>query len=155
MKNVFITVFSFSALLMFAPLTSAQTFDPVSFEDQHGNSLELNEQVSWVIFSHNNDGAKVVKEAIDQTGLTDFARYQGIYIADISKMPGLVTRLFAMPAMRKYEFRMALDREGNLTQDFPRSADQVTLLKLSNLKLVEQAFVTSPDDVVEFINTNR
>jgi hypothetical protein len=144
----------FGLLLAFT-MAQAQTLQPVSFEDQHGSVIELNSEVKWIIFSHHNKGAKMTKQAIDESGIKDFAAHQGLYIADISKMPALITRMFAMPAMRKYEFNLALDRDGELTQGLPKQEDKVTLMKLDNLSIVDTLFVDSPEAVVEFINANR
>jgi len=143
------------ALLMLAPFAQAQTLNTIQFEDQHGTPIALNETVTWMIFSHHNEGAKLVKAAIDQAGISDFSQYNGLYVADISRMPALVTRLFAMPAMRKYSFNMALDREGDLTQSLPREAEQVTLVKLDKLNVLEQRYVSSVAEIVDFINANR
>ena len=51
-------------------------------------------------------------------------------MADISRMPSLVAKLFALPAMRKRPYRMLLDRDGTATADFPARAGEVTLLRL-------------------------
>lgn len=155
MKSGLIKVVGLCALLVFSPFAKAQTLNTIQFEDQHGTPIALNESVTWMIFSHHNDGAKLVKEAIDRAGLTDFAQYNGLYVADISRMPALVTRLFAMPAMRKYEFTMALDPDGDLSQGLPREAEQVTLVKLDNLNVVEQSYASSVDEILAFINANR
>jgi hypothetical protein len=154
-KAALFKVIGLSLLLMLAPYAKAQTLNPIQFQDQHGADMALTDTVTWMIFSHHNDGAKLVKAAIDQAGITDFSQHNGLYVADISRMPALVTRLFAMPAMRKYEFNMALDREGDLTQSLPREEARVTLVKLDNLTIVEQSYVDSVDAILAFINTNR
>ncbi|UQB41446.1 hypothetical protein JX580_07060 [Thiomicrospira microaerophila] len=142
------------AFLMVFPFVQAQSLQPITFEDQHGEVIQLDSSVKWAIFSHHNKGAKMTKEAIDQSGINDFARHQGVYIADISRMPALVTRMFAMPAMRKYPFKMALDREGQLTQNLPRQDEKVTLIRLDNLTIVETQFVDSSAVIEAFINAN-
>ncbi|WFE68276.1 hypothetical protein P8S54_08625 [Thiomicrospira sp. R3] len=141
--------------LLMLPVAFAQSIQAVTFEDQHGEVISLDSTVTWAIFSHHNKGAKMTKEAIDKVGITDFSAYQGVYIADISRMPAFVTRMFAMPAMRKYEFSLALDYEGNLTEALPKQDEKVTLLKLDNLTIIETQFVDTPASIAAFINANR
>jgi hypothetical protein len=63
--------------------------------------------------------------------------------------------MFAMPAMRKYEFALALDKDGSVTQDWPKQEESVTLITLDNLSVVDVQYVTSPEAIIEFINANR
>ena len=133
----------------------AQTLPAQTFENQHGEMLALDNSVTWMIFAHHNKGAKMTKGAIDQAGIKDFSAYKGLYVADISKMPALISKMFAMPAMRKYEFALALDKDGSVTQDWPKQEESVTLIKLDNLSVVDVQYVTSPEAIIEFINANR
>lgn len=97
----------------------------------------------------------MTREAIDQAGIKDFSAHQGLYVADISKMPTLISKMFAMPAMRKYEFNLALDKEGDLTQNWPKQAEKVALIQLDNLAIVDVEHVDTPEAVLAFINANR
>ena len=142
--------------LLFATLVvHGQELSPVNFEDQHGDTVAFDSNVNWLIFAHHNKGAKMTKEAIDQAGISDFTEYQGLYVADISKMPSLISKMFAIPAMRKYEFNLALDKDGQLTQNWPKQEDTVTLLTLDGLSVVDVQYVDSSEDLVKFINANR
>lgn len=142
-------------LVMLVSVAQAQTLPAQNFENQHGETLALDGNVTWMIFAHHNKGAKMTKGAIDEAGIKDFSAYQGLYVADISKMPALISRMFAMPAMRKYEFNLALDKDGDLTQSWPKQEEKVTLMKLNNLDVVDVQYVDSPEAVVGFINANR
>jgi hypothetical protein len=143
------------SLALLVSVGHAQTLPAQSFENQHGETLALDNSVTWMIFAHHNKGAKMTKGAIDQAGIKDFSASKGLYVADISKMPALISKMFAMPAMRKYEFALALDKDGNLTQDWPKQEETVTLMKLNNLTVVDVQYVSTPEAIIEFINANR
>lgn len=142
-------------LLFMTMVVHGQELSPVNFEDQHGATVAFDSSVKWLIFAHHNKGAKMSKEAIDQAEISDFTVYQGLYVADISKMPALISKMFAMPAMRKYEFNVALDEDGDLTQNWPKQDDKVTLLTLDSLSLVNVQYVDSLEDIITFIEVNR
>ncbi len=60
------------------------------------------------------------------------------YIADISSMPAAITRMFAVPAMRKYGYRILLDRESRIVPRFPGAADKVLWVTLDHGRFVSQ-----------------
>jgi hypothetical protein len=79
------------------------------------------------------DGGGQVKEAfatVDQAWLDA----RGVaYVADISGMPALVSRLMAVPRMRSRPYRVLLDRDGTRTRDLPREKGRATVLWLDDL----------------------
>ncbi|BCN92391.1 hypothetical protein THMIRHAM_01760 [Thiomicrorhabdus immobilis] len=115
-----------------------QTLHVQSFEDQWEKPIELNQQVKWLVISQAKDAGKVVKESFDTLQLADLNQYQLLYIADISGMPGFVTKMFALPKMRDNAFRMALiKQEGLLNKMQIAGLDKefVTVLTLDGLKV--------------------
>jgi hypothetical protein len=60
-------------------------------------------------------------------------------------MPSLITKLFALPGLRKRPYRILLDREGNVTADFPSVSGKVTVLRLHALTIERVEYVESAD----------
>lgn len=142
-------------LLLMTLVVQGKELSPVNFEDQHGDTVTFDASVNWLIFAHHNKGAKMTKDAIDQVEISDFTAHQGLYVADISKMPTLISKMFAMPAMRKFEFNVALDKDGDLTQHWPKQDDKVTLITLDSLNLVNVQYVDSTEEIITFIEANQ
>lgn len=55
-------------------------------------------------------------------------------------MPSLIAKWFAIPKMKDYPYRVALDRGGNATAGIPRQPDQVTLLHLNQGDILDIHF---------------
>jgi hypothetical protein len=53
-------------------------------------------------------------------------------------MPRLIAKLFAVPAMQSYNYRVMLDRDARIAPRYPAAADKVLWLQLDNGKLVSQ-----------------
>lgn len=119
--------------------------------DQHGEFINLTPETRWLVFSHDKDGGAWTKEALDKLEITNLEELGGIYLADISKMPSLITKMFAMPKMKKYAFKMAIDKDGSISENLPRLDGRVTLIKLDNLKAVRIKQVGSPEEIEAFI----
>ena len=62
-------------------------------------------------------------------------RLQAVYVADISGMPSLVTKMFALPAMRALPFPIGLARESAVLADLPRQKAAVTVIRLADGKV--------------------
>lgn len=129
----------------------AQTLQAQTFEDQFGEQVSVTAQTQWVVFAFDKVGGEWVKKAFEQANVTDLAAKNALYVSDISAMPGFVTRMFALPKMRDYAFKVALDYEGGQTADWPRAEGTVTLMRLDNLTVVEVKQANSPEQIQAFL----
>lgn len=116
--------------------------------DQHDIEATIDGDVQVVLFTRDMDAGKVVKEALATDGKERLAGAGAVYIADISGMPRLIAKMFALPSMRKRSYRMLLDRDGRATADFPSEKDKVTFLRvaagvITSIEYVESAGVLS------------
>ena len=118
---------------------------PVSAEDQHGTPHRIDASVRIVLFSRDMPGGDVLKSALEESDPDLLDRAGAVYVADISRMPRLVTRLFALPGMRRRPLRMLLDRDGTLTRDFPDMEGKATLIHLDSLRVVRIEYIDSPE----------
>lgn len=139
-------------LMMFFSVVYAEELKPQVFEDQFGETISLSASTQWLVFSYDKSGGEWVKDALKTLNMTDLEARGGLYVADISAMPGLITKLFALPKMKKYEFKIALDRSGDVTKDWPRNEGTVTLMRLNGLNIVEKTQANSADQVKAFLS---
>ena len=130
-----------------APLTEGARMPPLTLADQHDVDGAVSADTRSVVFSRDMQAAKVVRDALGDhpAPLLDAAR--AVIIADISRMPSLITKLFALPAMRKRPFRMLLDRDGKVTADFPSARGKVTVFDLRAFTIERVEYVESADEL--------
>jgi len=128
-----------------APLGVGMRVPALTLADQHGVDGSLGPTTRRVLFNRDMDSAKIVQEALgdNPTPLLDAAG--AVVVSDISGMPSLITKLFALPAMRKRPYRMLLDRDGRMTADFPFEKGKVTVLSLNDLAIARVQYVESAD----------
>lgn len=112
-----------------APLAPGATPPPLLLVDQHDVAGSIGPDTQVVLFTRDMDGGDVAKAALAEHAAL-LASAHAVYVADISGMPSLVARLFAVPAMRKRPYRILLDRDGAPTADIPSHAGAVTLIRL-------------------------
>ena len=117
------------------PYAAGDTIEPFTLEDQHGESHSIDASVRLILFSRDMDGGDLLKQALADAAPEALTMHGAVYVADISGMPGLVARMFAIPAMRKRPYALLLDRDGETTARLPDVEDKATLIILDALTI--------------------
>ena len=119
-----------------APLVTGASVPALVLEDQHGKKVSIEAGTRIVLFAADKAASDFVNEtlAAQPAGVLD--RLNAVYFADISAMPALITRMFALPALRELPFAVGLGREAGQLADLPRQKGAVTLLRMADGKLV-------------------
>lgn len=125
-----------------APLTEGSAMPTLSLNDQHDKPAAVSTQTRWVVFTAEKPVSDMVSAvlAAEPAGVAD--RLRLVYVADISGMPALVTRMFALPKLRELPFPIALVRDtAQVAQvaDLPRVAGAATVLHLENGRVIQVA----------------
>src|SRR5262245_51689999 len=74
---------------------------PFAIQDQHDQPHHIDGSVRLIIFAADMDAGDIAKEALAENGSQRLSQAHAVYIADISGMPSLIAKMFAVPAMRK------------------------------------------------------
>lgn len=114
---------------------------PFTLSDQYGEPGSVDDRTRVVLFAAEMDAGDLVHEALEaNASLRDLAALDAVFVSDIHRMPALVSRLFALPSMRRRPYRMLLDREPGPTVRLPREEGRVTILRLNALVIESVTF---------------
>lgn len=150
LKNILLS----SALVAFSSMSYAvENLKSVSFEDQWEQVHSIAEDTQWVVFSSHKDGGKWVKEIFNELKVTNLDDYKIVYVADISAMPGFITKLFAIPKMQDFPFEIYLDMEGDATVNWPRNQEQVSVYHVVDSAFEETQYFAEKDTLKAFLQT--
>ncbi|MDN7143891.1 FAD/FMN-containing dehydrogenase [Pseudomonas sp. JQ170] len=111
---------------------------PWTLQDQHDQAYSLNDQTRILLVARTMDGAKLVKAALADRPKGYLEERNAVFVADIQRMPALISKLFAIPAMRDYSYRVLLDREGSVATRYAGAEDKVLWLQLDKGQVVAQ-----------------
>ncbi|QJI31074.1 FAD/FMN-containing dehydrogenase [Pseudomonas sp. ADAK18] len=109
---------------------------PWTLLDQFDQAYTLDDQVQVLLVARSMDAAKQVDVALQGQPKGYLEARHAVFIADIQRMPRLIARLFAVPAMQAYNYRVMLDRDARISPRYPAPVDKVLWLQLDNGKLV-------------------
>lgn len=117
---------------------------PWTLLDQFDQPYSLDSQARILLVARSMDAAKVVNAALKDKPKGYLHERHGVFVADIQRMPTVIAKLFAVPAMKDYPYRVMLDRDGRVAPRYPAAEDQVLWLQLQDGQLVaRQAFATA------------
>jgi hypothetical protein len=119
--------------------------------DQHGSPHRVDGAVRILILSRDMDGGAVVRGALETRGEAArafLAERGAVYVADVSRMPGIVRSLLAMPRMRGRPYPVLLDTAGEATAGLPSEPGRASLVWLEDLRPVRVEFVATPEELL-------
>jgi hypothetical protein len=123
-----------------ATLAAGSTMHPLSLSDQHDQPVAVRAETRWLVFTSEKPVSDMVSAVLsaEPAGVVD--RLRLVYVADISGMPALVTRMFALPKLRELRFPIGLVRDpAQVAQvaDIPRQTGSATVLRLEAGRIVQ------------------
>ena len=134
-----------AALLLLCLLSTAvlalepgERLAPWTLLDQHDVPYTLNDETHILLVARDMDGAKLVNAALEGKPKGYLEQRQAVFLADISRMPGVIASLFALPKMRDYNYRILLDRDARIAPRYPAGEGEVLWLQLEDGRLVTQ-----------------
>ena len=123
---VFMLLFCASAMA----LEKGERLLPWTLLDQFDKAYTLDQQARILLVARNMTGAKLLKAALEGKPKGFLEARQAVFVADVSRMPAVISTLFAVPAMRDYNYRVLLDSQSRVASRYPAAEDQVLWLDL-------------------------
>ena len=121
---------------------------PALLMDQFGEEHAVNTSVRVLLIARDMTGGDVIKQVLGQSDPGLLGQIDGVYIADISDMPRLVSRLIAIPKMRERPYPILLDRTGSFSATLPSEEGRATLIRLEELRIRGIESFETPEELL-------
>jgi len=130
-----------------ARLSVGDALPSLSLRDQHDTDVSVDASVRLLLLTRDMDAGALVKEALADRGRELLASAGAVYVSDVSGMPGFVRSMFALPALRKRPYAIALDEDGHATAAFPYEKGHVTILHVDGGRIASISQASTSDEV--------
>uniref|UniRef100_UPI0040477610 hypothetical protein n=1 Tax=Aliarcobacter sp. TaxID=2321116 RepID=UPI0040477610 len=132
-------------------LTVGNELPVLTVKDQFEKQFTIDSNIKTIIFSATKDESETIRNFL-ATKDKDFLNTNNIaYVADITGMPSLITKFFAMPKMKKYDFSILLIDEDNKAL-FPVEQDKITIMTLENSKITDIKYIKTSEELTAVFN---
>ena len=101
-----------------------------ALKDQFDQPMVVDATTRQVIFTAEKSVSDQLTSVLGTQGKEMLAKTHTVVVADISAMPAVITRMFAVPKLRELPYSLALVREAFLMADLPRRKGAATVLTL-------------------------
>lgn len=136
-----------------AAVAAPEDMEKLRLRDQHEVPVRMSANIRYVLFTHDMSGKDIVEEMLTEKPDDYLDTHDALFIADISGMPRIIARMFALPSLRKKPYRILLDEVGNQTGDWAREDDSVTLYTIDNYQVTGFSFISNAAGLEQAINT--
>lgn len=104
-----------------------------TLEDQYGEAVMIAPDTRLLLVASSRKAADVANEALEALPEGFLASHTALYVADVSRMPKMITRMVMVPAMRSAHYRVLLDYDSRVAPEHLGSGDEVLWLGLEGL----------------------
>ena len=126
-----------------APVEIDQALPRLVLQDQHAVPWQVRGDTRLVVFAAGRQPSNMVMEVLSGQVKGFLESRQAVYVADMSRMPGFVTRTFALPALREQPFVVGVNLDEKQLVDWPRQDNAITLIHLDAGRVSSIAYVRS------------
>ena len=118
--------------------------------DQFGAYHTVDRHTKTIIVSFEKDTGKDVNTFLASKDSNYLQQNSAVYIANISKMPTIITRLFAMPKLKRYKFTVLLVNSED-DDRFSAKEEKITIYKLENSVVKKILYISSAKEIDNYL----
>ncbi|WP_346796514.1 FAD/FMN-containing dehydrogenase [Halomonas sp. Bachu 37] len=124
-----------------------------TLEDQFGDAVMIAPDTRLLLVASSRKAADVVNEALDGLPEGFLESHTALYVADVSRMPKMITRMVMVPAMRSAPYSVLLDYDSKVAPAHLGQGDDVLWLGLVGLVVEDRRTFDSPEALRQALET--
>lgn len=126
-----------------SPVAPGDTLPELRLPDQHGEPRSVDASTGVVLFSRDMKGGGVLRDLLAKDGAAWLEQHKAVYVADVSRMPGPIRAVIAMPRMRRRPYPVLVDETGEPTASLPSAEGRASAIFLDQLEVTRVEHVDS------------
>ena len=132
------------ALKISSPISG---FNKFAYENPDGQKMTIPDTTKTIVVSFEKDTGKLVNNYLDTKQPAYLSRLNSVFIADINRMPTIITKLFALPKLRDYKHPIYLHYQEEFEKYVPSKEEQITIIKLKDKKVQSISYISTQDEL--------
>jgi len=141
-----------STVIMWAnEYQAGQSIKPVILNDQFGATHKIVKMPQTIIVTFEKEPSDILNEYLSKQSQGYLEKNDAVYIADISQMPAFVTKTFALPKMKEYNYKVLLITDENEGALYPYQEGQITIIKMDNNRIKSIQFTDKSSQLNKII----
>jgi hypothetical protein len=122
------------------PVEPGRPLPSLSLLDQHGQPWQPAADARLLLLAASRSASSRVQAVLGSQPRDFLALRRAAYLADMSRMPGFITRSFALPALKEQPFTVGVSLQDGALAGWPQRDDAVTLIHLEGGRVARISF---------------
>lgn len=114
-------------------------------------AVKIPKDVKLVIISHEKGTGVLVNEYLEAQNEDYLQKNHVVFIADINKMPSLITKMVALPKLRKYKHPIYINYDERFEEMVPSKENMVTLVHVENSIIKNISYISTKEELKKAI----
>lgn len=131
-------------------LTVGSDVSSITIKDQFEKINTIAPNTKTILFASDKETSDILKEYLLSKEGDILTKNNAVYVADISGMPSLITKFFALPKMQKYPFQVMLLDDTNKAF-FEKQEGKIIVYTLNDLKVTQKKTISTAKEIEELI----
>ncbi len=127
--------------------THLNTLKHYKYENQNKYPMQIPTATKLIIISFEKDTGALVNDYLDTKKSSYIVDHNAVFIADINRMPSIITTMFALPKMQKYKHPIYLHYEDQFENFVPHKEEKLTLLHMKDQKVESIAYISTVEEL--------
>lgn len=152
MKKIFkILLLSISFSVSAQTLTLDAALPKLQLNDQHDQVVTTSQDLQMILFAGEKGTSELMTKVLEALPPSTLKDKKAIYIADISGMPGFITKMVALPRMQKLPYQIGLIRDAKDAEWLPKKSQHVTAIKIQQGKIVAIDYLIDANQINQLL----
>jgi len=134
-----------------ASYSVGQSLSSLDLPDQFGKHHSIKAMPTLLIIAFEKGTAATVNDCLGKEKSDYLSSHKALYIADISKMPSFIAKVFALPKMEKYPYTVLLIQDEEQGAKFPAKEEKITLIHLEGNTIKKIDYLSSANELKQAI----
>ena len=130
--------------LLHANISTGNTLPSLALVDQYDHKVIVAED-STLIISFQKSVSSEIQAYLDSKPKHYLKKNNILYISDMSAAPTFMIKLFGIPKMKKFDYKVALIYDDAVADKIQREDDKITVIRLKRAKIMGIQFVSPKD----------
>lgn len=137
-KILFSLILSITAIFA-DTLSLGKDIPTIKIKDQFEKIHTIDLQVKTILFASDKETSEILRDFLLEKDKDFLNKNNAVYVADISGMPSLIAKFFALPKMKKYPFSVLLLDDTN-KDNFKKEEGKIIIytLEKNNVKNIQK-----------------
>jgi hypothetical protein len=117
--------------------------DNYKYETPQGRPMKVPHETKLMIVAFEKDTGATVNNFLNTKGKYYLQKNKAVFIADIHAMPDIITKMFALPKMKKYKHLIYLHYKDKFQKNTPNKDDKITIFGVQDRKITSISYISN------------